>query len=397
MIQPTKIEFYNDQARGHHHDKLTKEDPIIGGRVELQLLTTLKCNLKCSYCSLGVGDVLGSQTHVEYDIDQLEQFVKTHLTGKEVYVTFYGGEPTLNQQLMHDVLERFPLFRFQLQTNATLIDNLPDWVLGRLSNVLASIDGGEVTTDGYRGKGIYKQVVKNLQAVKDKVGGSLTARVTWSNPDTTFDELDSLVGDESPFNYLYWQFVSDNQYDAMSIEKRKAVIVQLIDKFFSSPDKLYPLIPLMGIVRNKLFPTRAQELYAGRTQCRVSTHLLNVMPNGEIYPCPDMMYMHNMKMGDVKANYLLPSPLQHNAAMPCNDCEAFTWCRGNCIKNLHLGYVKNDMVYREQVVDPICDLLRFIGEEIDKRDPAAWFKNATNTVRHEIMNCPVYEYVEIMP
>ena len=35
-------------------------DPIVGNRVELQLLTTLKCNLKCSYCSLGVGDVLGS-------------------------------------------------------------------------------------------------------------------------------------------------------------------------------------------------------------------------------------------------------------------------------------------------------------------------------------------------
>ena len=32
---------------------------ILGNRVELQLLTTLRCNLKCSYCSLGVGDVLG--------------------------------------------------------------------------------------------------------------------------------------------------------------------------------------------------------------------------------------------------------------------------------------------------------------------------------------------------
>ena len=64
---------------------------------ELQLLTTLKCNLKCSYCSLGVGDVLGSQTQVDYDIDQLAAFAGRHLAGKEVYVTFYGGEPTLNK------------------------------------------------------------------------------------------------------------------------------------------------------------------------------------------------------------------------------------------------------------------------------------------------------------
>ena len=149
--------------------------PIVGGRVELQLLTTLKCNLKCSYCSLGVGDVLGSQIHVEYDIRQLQAFVDKHLQGKEVYVTFYGGEPTLNEAFMLEVMQAFPRFRFQLQTNATLIARLPDWVLGRLSNVLASIDGGEATTDGYRGRGIYRQVMKSLNEVRDKLGGPITA------------------------------------------------------------------------------------------------------------------------------------------------------------------------------------------------------------------------------
>src|ERR1017187_9908717 len=88
------------------HAPTSESDPIAGGRVELQLLTTLKCNLKCSYCSLGVGDMLGSQVHVEYDIDQLSAFVDKHLQGKEVYVTFYGGEPTLIKKLMLDVMQR---------------------------------------------------------------------------------------------------------------------------------------------------------------------------------------------------------------------------------------------------------------------------------------------------
>lgn len=157
-------------------------NPIVVGRVELQLLTTLKCNLKCSYCSLGVGDVLGSQVHVEYDIEQLVAFVDKHLQGKEVYVTFYGGEPTLNKPLMLEVMQRFPKFRFQLQTNATLIDHLPEWALNRLSNVLASIDGGQATTDGYRGNGIYRQVIKNLTEVREHIGGSITARVTRATP-----------------------------------------------------------------------------------------------------------------------------------------------------------------------------------------------------------------------
>jgi len=372
-------------------------EPIVGGRVELQLLTTLKCNLKCTYCSLGVGDMLGSQTHVDYTVDQLAAFVDRHLSGKEVYVTFYGGEPTLNLDMMQEVMRRFPHFRFQLQTNGTLLDNLPDWLLGRLSNILVSIDGGEATTDGYRGRGIYRQVIKNLHKVHGEIGGSVTARVTWGNPETSFEELDELVAPDGAFDYLYWQFVADEMYFGDAVDKRKAVLVRLIDKFFSRGDTLYPLIPLMGIVRNKVLPTRAQELYAGLTQCRVSTHLLNVMPDGTIFPCPDMMYAPEMQMGDVKGNWLKKSPLQPTAAMPCEACEAFSWCRRNCMKNLYLGYEKKDEHYRSNVVEPICELLRFIGREIDKHDPQAWFASATLPVRKQITDCEVYEYVEVMP
>jgi uncharacterized protein len=368
--------------------------PIVGGRVELQLLTTLKCNLKCTYCSLGVGEVLGSQTEMTYDIDQLAAFVEAHLSDKEVYVTFYGGEPTLNKRLMLDVMQRFPEFRFQLQTNGTLLDSLPDWVLAQLSNVLVSIDGGEEITDAYRGRGIWASVIRNVNSIRGKVGGTLTARVTWGNPATTFEELDGLA---ETFDYLYWQFVADEMYADDSVERRKAVLVQLIDKFFARTDTLYPLVPLMGIVRNKLLPNRGIELYAGQTQCRVSTHLLNVMPNGQIYPCPDMMYVPDMQMGEIQGNWLAASPLQPHADMPCAGCEAFPWCRRNCMKNLYLGYVKKDERYRQNVVEPICELLRFIGREVDKRDPHAWFARLPVSQRKRLLDAEVYEYVEIMP
>ena len=396
-MNETPLQFHPRRPEAASAPGATRQDPIVGNRVELQLLTTLKCNLKCSYCSLGVGDVLGSQTHVEYGVDDLVAFAAEHLRGKEVYVTFYGGEPTLNRPMMLEVMERFPHWRFQLQTNGTLLDDLPPWVLAKLSNVLVSIDGGEAITDGYRGRGIYRQVLKNLRQVREQIGGSVTARVTWGNPATTFEELDELVADGSPFDYLYWQFVADEMYAGDSLERRRAVLVRLIERFFARTDRLYPLIPLMGIVRNKLLPGRAQELYAGRTQCRVSSHLINVMPNGQIYPCPDMMYVPAMLMGSVKGNWLKPSPLQQQASMPCAGCAAYAWCRGNCMKNLYLGYVKNDLRYRANVVEPICELVRFIGLEIDRHDPEAWFGRLSLPVRRQITDCEVYEYVEIMP
>lgn len=198
----------------------TDGSPIVGGRVELQILTTLKCNLKCSYCSMSVGEVLGSQTELKYDIGQLADFIEQHLGGKEIYVTFYGGEPTLNREMIEAVMRRFPSFRYQLQTNGTLLDNLPDWMLHKLSNILVSIDGGEQITDGYRGRGVWRQVYKNVNHIRDRIGGSITARVTWGHSDTCFDELDDLAGS---FDYLYWQFVADEQYLGDSVDKRKAV------------------------------------------------------------------------------------------------------------------------------------------------------------------------------
>jgi len=368
--------------------------PIVGNRVELQLLTTLTCNLKCTYCSLGVGDVVGSQDKVSYTIDALDAFIGKHLSEHEVYVTFYGGEPTLNLGFIREIMARYPTFRFQLQTNGTLLDNLPGSVLANLSNILLSIDGGEAITDGFRGRGVYRQVVKNTRAVRDRMAGTFTARVTWSSEETSFEELDELA---STFDYVYFQFVAgEGTYTPEAMEKKKAVITQLVDKFFAG-DGLYPIIPIMGIVRNKVLPTRATELYHGKTQCRVSTHILNVMPDGKIFPCPDMMYAPEMLQGDVIANWLKPSPLQPHPDMPCDRCEAQPWCRGNCMKNLYLAYVKDDERYRTNVVEPICDLVRFLGKEIDRHDPHAWYAKAPLNVRKTLRDCEVYEYVEIMP
>jgi len=367
---------------------------ILGNRVELQLLTTLRCNLKCTYCSLGVGEVLGSQQEVTYTLAALDAFIAKQLAGKEIYVTFYGGEPTLNIGLMTAVMQRHPEYRYQLQTNGTLLDDLPEWVLARLSNILVSIDGGEAITDGYRGRGIYRQVVKNVRAIRARLGGTLTARVTWSDANTSFEELDALAG---VFDFVYFQFVAkEGAYSEAALKKKRAVIARMVEKFFAS-DTLYPMIPIMGTVRNKVLPSRAREMYADYTQCRTSTHILNVMPDGKIYPCPDLLYLPEMLQGDVVANWLKRSPLQPHPDMPCERCGAFKFCRRNCMKNLYLAYVKGERAYRENVVEPICELVRFLGEEVDRHDPQAWYARMPLSVREVVAGCPVYEYVEVMP
>ncbi|BAL23048.1 radical SAM protein [Azoarcus sp. KH32C] len=368
--------------------------PIVGNRVELNIFTTLTCNLKCSYCSIAVGDVVGSQGKAEYSLDTLDTFVATHLADKEIYVTFYGGEPTLNIPFIVGLMERHPTWRYQLQTNGTLLHRLPDAVLAKLSNVLVSVDGAEHTTDHYRGRGVYRKVTSNIEKIRPKLGGKLTARVTWGHEDISFEELDSLL---PTFDYVYWQFAqAEGFYDAENMRRKKAALTQLIDKFFAV-DGLYPFIPLMGTVRNKVLPSRAREACSGHTQCRSSTHILNILPDGRIFPCPDLTHLPELQSGDLNANWLKPSPLQPAPEMPCDGCEALSFCRRNCMKNLYVGYVMDDAPYREQVVEPICELVKFMGAEIDRRDPHAWYAKASIPVRREISDCEIYEYVEVMP
>ena len=383
-----------DPAQSDETTKTSFEPAIIGNRVELQLLTTLTCNLKCTYCSLGVGDVVGSQGKVSYSLEQLDAFIKKHLVQYEIYVTFYGGEPTLNMDFMARVMARYPTFRFQLQTNGTLLNKLPDHVVANLSNILISIDGGEAITDGFRGRGIYRRIIKNIRAIRSRLDGTLTARVTWSSEDTTFEELDSLTKE---FDYVYFQFVAgEGTYSQEAVEKKKEVITRLVERFFAG-STLYPVVPIMGIVRNMVIPSRATELYHDFTQCRVSTHILNIMPDGKIFPCPDMMYLPEMQQGDVAGNWLKHSSLQPHPNMPCRSCEAYAWCRGNCMKNLYLAYVKGMENYRKNAVEPICDLVRHLGREVARHEPHAWYARMRLPVRQEIAGAEVYEYVEIMP
>ena len=143
----------------------------------------------------------------------------------------------------------------------------------------------------------------------------------------------------------------DGAYAPDAVAKKRAVISKMVEKFFSG-EALYPFIPIMGTVCNKVLPSRAQELYAGLTQCRASTHLLNVMPDGKIYPCPDLMYLPEMLQGDVVGNWLKPSPLQPHPDMPCERCGATLIFAPAAEEIYPRGY--STFVTEEMLSKPLC-------------------------------------------
>ena len=352
-------------------------------KIELQLLTTLQCNLKCSYCSEEVGGTRSPvPTPIEYTYEQLDAFVNKFLDGVGVYVTFYGGEPTMNHKFMADIIELYPFWGYQLQTNGTLLHKMAPTLIEYMDNILVSVDGNRHVTDKYRGEGVFDQVMANVEHIRPHISGLLTARVTLSDPDITAQDITDLL---HSFDYVYFQFVAGEAYSPEYVIKMKLLLDELVAKYFDTK-ALLRIVPIMSTVRNKLRP----DLAPFDTQCRTSTHLLNVMPNGDIYPCPDMLYRKELRMGSIQENELYHSKLQQDPDMPCWKCSAFEWCKSNCLKNLHIGYVDKDSEYAAKVTDPICDLIRYMGLLIDAR-----IKDYKVPI--EVLNSPIYQYVEVMP
>ena len=373
---------------------MTNLPAIRGSRVEIQISTTMKCNLSCSYCVLSVGDMLNSQGKPIYSLDQLALFIQTHLADKDIYFTFYGGEPLINRPFIYDVMDRFPGVDYQIITNGTLLHKVNDDYIGRFTNFLISIDGSEQITNKYRGKNVFANIMKNVSKVKSKVNGTLTARVTWCDPDLPFESFDRLL---ETFDWVHFQFAQQKGvYSTAQVKLKKKVIDKLVDRFYSY-NGVYPIIPLMGIARNLAVPSAAAAQCSGAAQCRSSTSAVNISPDGKIFACTDMTWLQSMQHGSIIKNTLSASPLQMHTNMPCHTCEAQEWCRGNCMKNLHIAYVLKDDSYKSEVVDPVCDLVRYIGKRMADGNPIKWFNLLASEDQRLVTSAPIYDFVEIIP
>lgn len=364
---------------------------VDGERVELQLFTTLNCNMNCKYCSEGVGDVRNSQNEIQYTINHLDLFVKKHFSDKEIVVTFYGGEPLLNIEYIEEVMGSFPLWRYQLQTNGTMLDKLDISILKNLDNILISIDGDQESTDKYRGEGTHQKVMTNVGKIKNNTDAYLTARCTWTTP-----RVENILHLACMFDYVYFQFPHTEWiYTDKYVKDMKLALSLLVDIFMST--QYLNVVPLMAFVRNMLFPSRAKELYSGKTQCRVSSHLVNVLPDGVITSCPDYAYNKKMTHGSVIDNHFESNPLQYSDSFPCKKCRAYDVCRVNCVKGFHQCFVDVDEHYKETVLDISCLLIQHIYDSFKSRDLISWWVGLSTRYKREILNCPIYEYVEVMP
>lgn len=147
------------------------------------------CNLKCQYCGYG-------EFYNDYDermqqylsvkraflfLDYLKELWTENITNsylQQVYISFYGGEPLLNMELIKQVVNYIEFlnitskkFVFSMTTNAMLLDRYIDYLEEKDFRLLISLDGNE-EGHSYRvdhaGKNSFDKVFRNISKAQQE-------------------------------------------------------------------------------------------------------------------------------------------------------------------------------------------------------------------------------------
>ena len=110
------------------------------------------CNLSCSYCFASQGRYHGDRALMSFEVGKraMDFLIENSGTRRNLEVDFFGGEPTINFDVVKKVVEYArskekeydKKFRFTITTNGLLLnDDMIDFINKEMYNVVCSTDG----------------------------------------------------------------------------------------------------------------------------------------------------------------------------------------------------------------------------------------------------------------
>lgn len=310
------------------------------------VILTTECNLQCRYCfgeTLDDFDEDFANTEVDYslpkkiayDLSLLDEFCRRD---RECVLTFYGGEPLLCEHEIEKIMDKVKPRHFMIQTNGIFLDRLPPEYVNRFHTILVSIDGDEALTDGYRGKGVFRKVVDNLNLIKTNgFGGELIARMTVNEPTDINKQVTWLLNnDEFSFSSVHWQLNAGfwgNDYSRRNFkewsENSYVPSLQKLTQFWVNQMETHgtvlKLYPLLGIAHSLLHNEKNSLLRCGGGWINYA-----IQTDGNIIPCPTMWGMKDYYLGNIRD----ANPLELKKIFvksPCSQCDILGICGGRCL------------------------------------------------------------------
>lgn len=313
------------------------------------------CNLACRYCFAEEGEYHGRRALMSYEVGKaaLDFLIANSGSRRNLEVDFFGGEPTLNFQVVKDLVKygreqekiHNKNFRFTLTTNGVLLDDdIMEFANKEMSNVVLSIDGRKEVNDYMRpfrgGQGSYDVIVPKFKKFADSRNqNNYYVRGTFTHHNLDFSR-DVLHLADLGFKQISVEPVVAQETDDYAI--RKEDLPQLFEEY----DKLaaemvrrhkegndfnffHFMIDLEG------GPCVAKRL----SGCGSGTEYLAVTPWGDLYPCHQFVGNEKFLLGNVtegiKNTEIRDEFKSCNvyAKEKCKSCFARFYCSGGCAAN----------------------------------------------------------------
>ena len=313
------------------------------------------CNLACRYCFAEEGEYHGRRALMSYEVGKaaLDFLIANSGSRRNLEVDFFGGEPTLNFQVVKDLVKygreqekiHNKNFRFTLTTNGVLLDDdIMEFANKEMSNVVLSIDGRKEVNDYMRpfrgGQGSYDVIVPKFKKFADSRNqNNYYVRGTFTHHNLDFSK-DVLHLADLGFKQISVETVVAQETDDYAI--RKEDLPQLFEEY----DKLaaemvrrhkegndfnffHFMIDLEG------GPCVAKRL----SGCGSGTEYLAVTPWGDLYPCHQFVGNEKFLLGNVtegiKNTEIRDEFKSCNvyAKEKCKSCFARFYCSGGCAAN----------------------------------------------------------------
>ena len=292
------------------------------------------CNLACKYCFAEEGEYHGKRELMSYEVGKaaLDFLIAGSGNRHNLEVDFFGGEPTLNFQVVKDLVAygrsqekaHDKKFRFTLTTNGVLLnDEIMEFANQEMDNVVLSIDGRKDVHDFMRpfpnGSGSYDIVVPKYQKFadsRDQMRYYVRGTFTHHNLDFAKDVL----------------HLADLGFKQISVEPVVAQLAKEIIKRKKNGQEFnffHFMIDLEG------GPCVAKRL----SGCGSGTEYLAVTPWGDLYPCHQFVGNEKFYLGNVFEGVKHPEICQEFKSCnvyskeKCRKCFARFYCSGGCAAN----------------------------------------------------------------
>ncbi|MBO5575122.1 MAG: thioether cross-link-forming SCIFF peptide maturase [Ruminococcus sp.] len=324
------------------------------------------CNLRCKYCFASTGDYKEGRMLMSLETGKkaIDFLIEKSGDRKFLEVDFFGGEPTLNFDVVKQIVEYArsreeaakKKFRFTITTNGILLnDDMIEFINKEMNNVVLSIDGRKEVNDRVRvrvdGSGSYDRIIPNFKKLVDARGNDKDWYVRGTYTKYNLDFSNDVM-------HLYEQGFDQISVEPVMAESSMPYAITQSDlpRIFEEYEELMQKVTKVresgGFINFFHFmldldqgPCAIKRLRG----CGCGNEYVAISPSGEIFPCHQFVGIDDYKMGSLNDGSFNDEMKNTFAAAhvyskpECKKCWAKFYCSGGCNANnyIYAGDIHN--------------------------------------------------------